>query len=141
MVVWYLYCNIFCDNFGWCSCYFIYFMFANDNIVECNEFYDNVVGVYFMYIEGGVVCNNVIFYVIGVIGMGIGFKEVFGMIIENNEIIYCGVGIGFDFLFFQLDGIIEICSNWLVYNGIGILFNSEIGGNNMFDNVFEGNLI
>ena len=30
--------------------------------------------------------------------------------------------------------------NRFAYNGIGILFNSETGGNNMVDNIFEGNL-
>ena len=30
--------------------------------------------------------------------------------------------------------------NRFAYNGIGIMFNSETGGNNMVDNIFEGNL-
>ena len=140
MVAWYSNKNVFRENLGRRSRYSIHFMFANDNIVERNQFYDNAVGVYFMYTEGGVVRDNVISHATGVTGMGIGFKEASGTIIENNEIIYCGVGIGSDLSPFQPDSTIEIRANRFAYNGTGILFNSETGGNNMVDNVFEGNL-
>ena len=72
--------------------------------------------------------------------MGIGFKEASGTVIENNEIVYCGIGIGSDLSPFQPDSTIEVRGNRFAYNGIGILYNSEVGGNNMIDNVFEGNL-
>jgi len=53
MVAWYSNKNIFRDNLGRRSRYSIHFMFASDNIVEHNRFYDNAVGIYFMYTEGG----------------------------------------------------------------------------------------
>ncbi|MBP6201888.1 MAG: nitrous oxide reductase family maturation protein NosD [Azonexus sp.] len=140
MVAWYSNKNVFRENLGRRSRYSIHFMFANDNVVERNEFYDNAVGVYFMYTEGGVVKNNIISHATGATGMGIGFKEASGTIIENNEIIYCGVGIGSDLSPFQPDSTIEIRGNRFAYNGTGIMFNSETGGNNLIDNVFEGNL-
>lgn len=140
MVAWYSNKNVFRDNLGRRSRYSIHFMFANDNIVERNQFYDNAVGVYFMYTEGGAVRNNVISHATGATGMGIGFKEASGTVIENNEIIYCGIGIGSDLSPFQPESTIEIRGNRFAYNGIGILFNSETGGNNMVDNIFEGNL-
>jgi len=140
MVAWYSHRNTFRDNLGRRSRYSIHFMFANDNVVERNQFYDNAVGVYFMYTEGGIVRSNIISHATGATGMGIGFKEASGTIIENNELIYCGIGIGSDLSPFQPDSTIEIRGNRFAYNGIGILFNSETGGNNMVDNVFEGNL-
>ncbi|MDP3538962.1 MAG: nitrous oxide reductase family maturation protein NosD [Azonexus sp.] len=140
MVAWYAHRNVFRDNLGRRSRYSIHFMFANDNVVEHNEFYDNAVGVYFMYTEGGVVRDNVISHATGATGMGIGFKEASGTVIENNEIIYCGIGIGSDLSPFQPESSIEIRSNRFAYNGIGILFNSETGGNKLRDNSFEGNL-
>ena len=140
MVAWYSHKNIFRDNLGRRSRYSIHFMFANDNIVERNAFYDNAVGVYFMYTEGGLVRDNIISHATGATGMGIGFKEASGTVIENNEIIYCGIGIGSDLSPFQPDSTIEIRGNRFAYNGTGILFNSETGGNNMIDNIFEGNL-
>ena len=51
MVAWYAHRNIFRENLGRRSRYSIHFMFAHDNIVEGNQFYDNAVGVYFMYTE------------------------------------------------------------------------------------------
>ena len=140
MVAWYSHKNTFRDNLGRRSRYSIHFMFANDNVVEGNRFYDNAVGVYFMYTEGGAARNNVISHATGATGMGIGFKEASGTVIENNEIIYCGVGIGSDLSPFQPDSTIEIRGNRFAYNGIGLQFNSETGGNNVLDNVFEGNL-
>ncbi|MGE0080551.1 MAG: nitrous oxide reductase family maturation protein NosD [Thiohalomonadaceae bacterium] len=140
MVAWYSHRNVFRGNVGRRSRYSIHFMFANDNVVEGNRFYDNAVGVYFMYTEGGVARNNIISHATGATGMGIGFKEASGTLIENNEIVYCGIGIGSDLSPFQPDTTIEIRGNRFAYNGIGILFNSETGNNNMRDNVFEGNL-
>ena len=140
MVSWYAHKNIFRENIGRRSRYSIHFMFANDNVLAGNQFYDNAVGIYFMYTEGGVARDNIISHATGATGMGIGFKEASGTLIENNEIIYCGVGIGSDLSPFQPDSTIEVRGNRFAYNGIGIMFNSETGGNNMVDNVFEGNL-
>ncbi len=140
MVAWYSSRNTFRNNVGRRSRYSIHFMFADDNVVEGNRFYDNAVGVYFMYTERGVARNNVLSHANGAAGMGIGFKEASGTVIEDNEIIYCAVGIGSDLSPFQPDTTIEIRGNRFAFNGIGIQFNSETGGNNVRDNVFEGNL-
>ncbi len=140
MVAWYSHRNTFRNNLGKRSRYSIHFMFANENIVEGNRFYDNAVGVYFMYTEGGAARNNVISHATGAAGMGIGFKESSGTIVESNEIVYCAIGIGSDLSPFQPDSTVEIRHNRFAFNGIGILFNSEVGGNRMVDNIFEGNL-
>ncbi len=140
MVAWYSHRNVYRGNIGQRSRYSIHFMFADDNIVENNHFVDNAVGVYFMYTHGGVMRGNVISHATGATGMAIGFKEASGTVIENNEIIYCGVGIGSDLSPFEPDSTIELRGNRFAYNGVAILFNSETGGNNLTDNIFEGNL-
>ncbi len=140
MVAWYSHNNVLRDNVGRRSRYSIHFMFANDNVLEGNRFYDNAVGVYFMYTEGGAARNNVISHATGAAGMGIGFKEASGTLIENNEIIYCAIGIGSDLSPFQPDTTIEITGNRFAFNGVGIQFTSETGGNNIHNNIFEGNL-
>jgi nitrous oxidase accessory protein len=85
MVAWYSNDNIFRRNVGTRSRYSIHFMFARDNIVEYNRFYDNAVGVYFMYTEGGILRHNLISHATGATGMAIGFKEASNTVIEGNE--------------------------------------------------------
>ncbi len=140
MVVWYSNGNVFRDNLGRRSRYSIHFMFAHDNEVVGNRFYDNAVGVYLMYTERVNVRNNVISHATGATGMGIGFKEASNSVIEGNEIIYCAVGIGSDLSPFEPDSKIHFRNNRIAYNGIGIMFTSELGGNVAAGNVFEGNL-
>jgi len=140
MVAWYSNDNTFRRNMGTRSRYSIHFMFAKNNIVEENRFIDNAVGVYFMYTEGGVLRNNLISHATGATGMAIGFKEASNTVIEGNEIIYCAVGIGSDLSPFQPDSKIWIKNNRFAYNGIAVQFTSELGGNVVTDNVFEGNL-
>lgn len=140
MVVWYSNGNVFSGNVGRRSRYSIHFMFANDNEVVGNRFYDNAVGVYLMYTERVHVRNNVISHATGATGMGIGFKESSDSIVEGNEVIYCAVGIGSDLSPFEPDTKIHFRNNRIAYNGIGIMFTSELGGNIAKDNVFEGNL-
>ncbi len=115
-------------------------MFANNNIVENNRFYDNAVGIYFMYTEGGGARNNVISHATGATGMALGFKEASDILIENNEIIYCAVGVGSDLSPFQPDTTIRFKGNRFAYNGIAVQLTSELGGNELDDNIFEGNL-
>jgi nitrous oxidase accessory protein len=139
-VAWYSHRNIFRGNEGRRSRYSIHFMFANNNLVENNRFYDNAVGVYFMYMEGGGARNNVISHATGAAGMALGFKEASDIFIENNEIIYSAVGVGSDLSPFQPDTTIRFKGNRFAYNGIAVQLTSELGGNQLDDNIFEGNL-
>jgi len=140
MVAWYSNDNVYRGNVGRRSRYSIHFMFANNNIVEGNSFYDNSVGVYFMYTEGGILKNNLISHATGAAGMAIGFKEASNTVVEGNEIIYCAVGIGSDLSPFQPDSKIWVRNNRFAYNGIAVKLTSELGGNVVTDNIFEGNL-
>jgi nitrous oxidase accessory protein len=115
-------------------------MFANNNIVENNRFIDNAVGIYFMYMEGGGARNNVISHATGATGMALGFKEASDIFIENNEIIYSAIGVGSDLSPFQPDTTIRFKGNRFAYNGIAVQLTSELGGNQLDDNIFEGNL-
>ena len=140
MVAWYSNDNIYRRNVGTRSRYSIHFMFARDNIVEYNRFYDNAVGVYFMYTEGGILRHYLISHATGATGMAIGFKEASNTLIEGNEVIYCAIGIGSDLSPFQPDSKIWVKNNRFAFNGIAVQFTSELGGNVMTENIFEGNL-
>ena len=140
MVAWYSSHNTFRGNVGRRSRYSIHFMFANDNLVENNRFYDNAVGVYMMYTERVVLRHNVFSHATGAAGMAIGFKESSDSVIEDNDIIYCAVGVGSDLSPFQPHSTIVFRNNRFAYNGIAVHFTSELGGNSFDDNSFEGNL-
>lgn len=139
-VAWYSHRNIYRGNEGRRSRYSIHFMFANNNIVENNRFYDNAVGIYFMYCEGGGARRNVISHATGAAGMAVGFKEASDIFIEDNEIIYSAIGVGSDLSPFQPNTTIRFKGNRFAYNGIAVQLTSELGGNRLEDNIFEGNL-
>ena len=140
MVAWYSNHNTYRGNIGKRSRYSIHFMFAKDSVVEGNSFYDNAVGVYLMYTERVHIRNNIISHATGAAGMALGFKESSDSDIANNEVIYCAVGVGSDLSPFEPDTTIRFTGNRFAYNGIGVRFTSELGGNILQDNVFEGNL-
>ncbi len=140
MVAWYSHHNVYRGNEGRRSRYSIHFMFANHNIVEHNRFIDNAVGIYFMYMEGGGARHNLISHATGATGMALGFKESSDIFIEDNEIIYSAIGVGSDLSPFQPDTTIRFKRNRFAYNGIAVQLTSELGGNDLQDNVFEGNL-
>jgi nitrous oxidase accessory protein len=140
MVAWYSHHNTWRGNIGKRSRYSIHFMFAKDSLVEGNQFYDNAVGVYLMYTERIHIRNNLISHATGAAGMALGFKESSDSDIDNNEIIYCAVGVGSDLSPFEPDTTLRFTNNRFAYNGIAVRFTSELGGNILTGNSFEGNL-
>lgn len=140
MVVWYSNDNRFLRNESRRSRYSIHFMFAQRNLVEGNRFYDNAVGIYVMYTEGVTIRNNVISHASGAAGMAVGLKEASNAYIEDNEIVYCAVGVGTDISPFEPDSKVVIKGNRLAYNGTAVHFVSEREGTEVVGNIFEGNL-
>jgi nitrous oxidase accessory protein len=140
MVAWYSHDNHYLNNVGRRSRYSIHFMFAARNIVEGNRFYDNAVGVYVMYSGGGAIRNNVFSHATGATGMAIGFKEASDVVVEGNEIVYCGTGITSDISPFEPDSTLVIRNNRIAFNIIGIRFVSDREGHIIEGNSFEGNM-
>ncbi|WP_291985296.1 nitrous oxide reductase family maturation protein NosD [Candidatus Accumulibacter sp. ACC007] len=140
MVAWYSNANHYLNNVARRSRYSIHFMFAADNLVEGNRFYDNAVGVNVMYSGGGAIRNNLFSHANGPTGMAVGFKEASNVLVEGNEIVYCAVGVGLDMSPFEPDTTITIRGNRIAYNGIGVSFLSDKKGTIIEHNVFEGNL-
>ncbi|WP_374691787.1 nitrous oxide reductase family maturation protein NosD [Accumulibacter sp.] len=140
MVAWYSNDNRYLDNVARRSRYSIHFMFASNNLVEGNRFYDNAVGVYVMYSGGGAIRNNLFSRANGPTGMAVGFKEASDVVVEGNEIIYCAIGVGLDMSPFEPDSTISIRGNRIAYNGVGISFLADREGTLVEGNIFEGNL-
>lgn len=139
-VVWYSNGNVIRGNSAVRSRYSLHFMYSQHNLVEGNRYHDNSVGIYVMYTEGVVVRGNRISHSTGATGMGIGFKEASDTIVENNDIVYCALGIASDLSPYQPDTTNTIRNNRVAYNGVGLAFIGDKPGTIVEKNVFEGNI-
>jgi nitrous oxidase accessory protein len=124
-VVWYSADNIIARNTASDSRYSLHFMYSRRNVVEDNRYYNNTVGIFLMYSDGGV---------------GIGLKETSELIVEDNEILYCASGLYIDVSPFQPDTTNRFSGNLIAYNGIGIRFLNNWTGNVFLQNQFVDNL-
>lgn len=119
--------------------YGIHFMYAHRNKVEENEIADCVVGVFLMYSNDVEVRNNRLLRAWGASGMGVGFKETSGAVIEGNDIVGNAVGIYIDISPFDPEASNRFTANRIAYNGIGVEFHTDWQGNVFKDNGFMSN--
>jgi nitrous oxidase accessory protein len=84
--------------------------------------------------------GNVISHANGATGMALGFKESSNILIEDNEIIYSAIGVGSDHLALRAECQHPNSCAIALRTMASPSFNSELGGNVVADNVFEGNL-
>lgn len=139
MVVWYSADNRIIGNRVRGSRYALHFMYSKANEVEDNDYRDNMVGVFLMYSDDVKIRRNRIVGAQGATGMGVGFKESSGVLLEENEIIYCAKGIYLDISPYETDRANRFLRNLLAYNGVGVLFHSQWQGNVFHDNDFVDN--
>jgi len=139
IVVWYSEGNVLKNNRIQHGRYGIHFMYAHDNSVLENEISDCVVGVFLMYANDITVKHNQILRAWGAAGMGVGFKETSGAVIEDNLILGNAVGIYLDPSPWDPDKTNEFNRNEISYNGIGVQFHTEWQGNHFSDNNFRSN--
>ncbi len=140
IVVWYSKDNTISHNTATNGRYSLHFMYSKYNLVEHNHFYKNSVGIFLMYSDDVIVRDNYIAYAMGTTGMGVGFKETSNAVIENNQFLYCAVGIYLDLSPYQPDTTNQIKNNLIAYNGTGMLFHNDWTGNVISGNRFKGNL-
>lgn len=139
IVVWYSEGNILRRNRIQHGRYGVHFMYAHNNEVLENEISDCVVGVFLMYANGINVTGNQILRAWGAAGMGIGFKETSGAVIEDNLILGNAIGIYLDPSPWDPDLTNQFHRNEISYNGIGVQFHTEWQGNHFSDNNFRSN--
>jgi len=139
VVIWYSSGNRIQHNRIQHGRYGIHFMYAHENFVEHNEISDCVVGVFLMYSNDLKVRHNQILRAWGAAGMGVGFKETSGAVVEDNLILGNAVGIYLDPSPWDPDKTNEFHRNEIAYNGIGVEFHTEWTGNHFSDNNFRSN--
>jgi nitrous oxidase accessory protein len=139
VVVWYSADNRIARNRIERGRYALHTMYANKNDIEDNEFLHNMTGIFLMYSDGVVVRRNRILGAQGATGVGVGFKESSGIVLEDNDIVYCATGVLLDVSPYEPDTTIRFERNRLAWNGVGVLFHNDWHGNVFRDNEFRGN--
>ncbi len=140
MVVWYSEENLFEENLGIGNRYSIHFMYAHNNRIRANRFYENSVGVFLMYSERTIMTENVIMKSTGESGMCLGMKETSSNQILNNHFIYSAEGMHFDFSPFVPEKINTIENNEIAFCVAGMFFHTNQEGNLIKNNYFHNNL-
>lgn len=140
MVIWYSSENLIEENKGVGNRYSIHFMYAHNNRIRANEFYDNSVGVFLMYSERTIMTDNLIMGSVGISGMCLGLKETSSNQILNNRFIYSAEGIHFDVSPYVPEQINTIQNNEIAFCGSGMFFHTNQEGNIIKQNYFHNNL-
>lgn len=141
MVVWYSSENTFEANKGVGNRYSIHFMYAHNNRINDNYFYENSVGVFLMYSEMTVMTGNTIMHSNGVSGMCLGMKETSSNQILHNRFIYSAEGIHVDVSPFVPEKTNTVMYNEIAFCGVGIKFHTNQEGNLYKHNYFHNNLV
>jgi len=115
------------------------FLFSNRSRIEDNLLERNSTGIVIMNSEGAVVRRNRILHAMDAAGSGIALKETAAILLEDNDIIHCAVGIMADSPSHPLNRIV-LHRNRLAHNITGINFYGERGGHVAIANRFENNL-
>jgi nitrous oxidase accessory protein len=139
VVIWYSADNVFARNLVTRGRYGLHTMYAHQNLVEDNEFRQNMTGVFLMYSDGVVLRRNRILGAQGATGVGVGFKESSRVTLEENQIVYCATGILLDVSPFEPDTLNVFLRNRIAYNGIGVVFHTDWTGNEFLGNEFRSN--
>jgi len=138
-VAWYSSDNLIARNRFSRGRYGLHMMYAHQNVVEDNEFRENLTGVFLMYSDRALLRRNRILGAQGAVGVGVGFKESSGAILEGNDIVYCATGILLDVSPYEPETRNVFERNRIAYNGVGVLFHTDWTGNEFRANDFRGN--
>jgi len=139
-VVWYSADNYIARNRVTNGRYSLHFMYSRYNLIEDNKFLNNAVGIFLMYSDGVILRRNEITHATGASGIGIGFKETSGLILEDNKIMYCSTGLYLDVSPYDPDSTNLMKNNLVAFNAIGIRFLNDWKGNQFIENQFKGNI-
>ena len=140
MVIWYSEENLIEENKGVGNRYSIHFMYAHNNRIRANEFYNNSVGVFLMYSERTIMTYNLIVGSLGISGMCLGLKETSSNQILHNRFIYSAEGIHVDRSPYVFEEINTIANNEIAFCGSAFFFHTNQEGNLIKENYIHNNL-
>ncbi|MCW9012424.1 MAG: nitrous oxide reductase family maturation protein NosD [Gammaproteobacteria bacterium] len=117
----------------------IQLVFAHENEIINNSINNNRTGILLFYSNDLLIQENKIFHLRSFSGAALAFKESSGVLVKDNEILHCAVGITANAPVHP-ENILTLENNRFAYNDVALYFYGEKGGHIVRKNRFEQNL-
>ena len=114
------------------------FIYSHDNEILNNSITDNVTGIVLIYSNNLKIHKNRISHMRKLTGAGLSFKESAQVIVSENEIAHCAIGLQANSPLDPSNRMIAE-GNTFAYNVLGLYFYGEKGGHIIRNNHFENN--
>ncbi|WP_293672400.1 nitrous oxide reductase family maturation protein NosD [Thiolapillus sp.] len=115
-------------------------VFSPENEIRGNTFIDNYNGITVIYSDELTIADNHILRMRKLTGSGISVKESYDILIDNNEIAHCAVGL-LATSPLEAENILTITNNLFTFNDVAAYFYGEKGGHQIHDNRFIDNFV
>ncbi len=117
----------------------IQLVYAPGNLLEDNTVDANTTGFVLVYSDDNTIRGNRLYHLRSASGSALAVKESSGVVIENNEILHCAIGILANAPT-HAENTLELRNNRFSYNDVAMYFYGEKGGHLIHGNRFEQNL-
>lgn len=117
----------------------IQLVYAPGNLLEDNTVDGNTTGIVLVYSDDNTIRRNRLHHVRSASGSGLAVKESSGVLIEDNDILHCAIGILANSPTHP-ENTLELKNNRFTYNDVAMYFYGEKGGHTIQGNRFEQNL-
>jgi nitrous oxidase accessory protein len=115
-------------------------VFSPENEIRENTFIDNYNGITVIYSDELKLSDNHILRMRKLTGSGISVKESYDILIDNNEIAHCAVGL-LATSPLEAENILTITGNLFTFNDVATYFYGEKGGHQIHNNRFIDNFV
>jgi nitrous oxidase accessory protein len=116
------------------------FIYSPGNVVEDNTIIGNTTGIVVLYSDEMEIRGNRLHHVRNVPGAALVFKESSQVVVEDNEVLHCAVGLEANSPIFP-ENLLYVRNNRFAYNDIAMYFYGEKGGHIIHGNRFEQNFL
>lgn len=117
----------------------IQLVYAPGNLLEDNTVEANTTGIVLVYSDDNTIRRNRLHHLRSASGSGLAVKESSGILIEENDILHCAIGILANSPVHP-ENTLELKNNRFTYNDVAMYFYGEKGGHTIQGNRFEQNL-
>jgi len=117
----------------------IQLVYAPGNLLEDNTIEGNTTGIVLVYSDDNIIRRNRLHHVRSASGSALAVKESSGILIEENDILHCAIGILANSPVHP-ENTLELRNNRFTYNDVAMYFYGEKGGHTIQGNRFEQNL-